>query len=139
MVCLVNGCCLNLFCYIDINVGIRNKENLTHLVSSLSLHEGEENQPSNHHMLKVPALIAVAVGKDMRNVEDENAEIGRDKVSHQKRNRKLSENGHCLKLSTPNNTRGKMNSKLFIQPGAIEGLMYSSRNYFDSRRATSRV
>ena len=43
-------------------------ENLTHLVSRMSLHEGEENQPSNHHMLEVP-LEAVEVGKDVDNKE----------------------------------------------------------------------
>ena len=43
-------------------------ENLTHLVSRMSLHEGEENQPSNHHMLEVP-LEAVEVGKDVDNTE----------------------------------------------------------------------
>ena len=43
-------------------------ENLTHLVSRMSLHEGEENQPSNHHMLEVP-LKAVEVGKDVDNKE----------------------------------------------------------------------
>ena len=39
-------------------------ENLAHLVSRMSLHEGEENQPSSHHMLDVP-LETVAVGKDV--------------------------------------------------------------------------
>ena len=34
----------------------------------MSLHEGEENQPSNHHMLEVP-LEAVEVGKDVDNKE----------------------------------------------------------------------
>ena len=43
-------------------------ENLTHLVSRMSLHEGEENQPSNHHMLEVP-LEAAEVGKDVDNKE----------------------------------------------------------------------
>ena len=43
-------------------------ENLTHLVSRMSLHEGEENQPSNHHMLEVP-LEAAEVHKDVDNKE----------------------------------------------------------------------
>ena len=39
-----------------------NMENLAHLVSRMSLHEGEEYQLSSHHMLEVP-LGAVAFVK----------------------------------------------------------------------------
>ena len=78
----------------------------------MSLHEGEENQPSSHHMLEVP-LGTVAVGKDVDNkyIEEEEKILG-DVASHQKRSRKLTEKGRSLKLSTMSSTRGKMNSRL---------------------------
>ena len=104
-------------------------ENLAHLVSRMSLNEGEENQPSSNHMLEVP-LEAVAVGKDVDNkyIEEEGKILG-DVASHQKRSRKLTEKGRSLKLSTLSSTRGKMNSRLVRKSGTVEDLMYSSKNY----------
>ena len=104
--------------------------NLAHLVSRMSLHEGEENQPSSYHMLEVH-LEAVAVGKDVDNkyIEEEEEKILGDVASHQKRSRKLTEKGRSLKLSTLSSTRGKMNSRLVRQSGTIEDLMYSSKIY----------
>ena len=57
-------------------------ENLAHLLSRMSLHEGEENQPSGYHMLEVP-LEAVAVGKDVykKYIEEEEKILG-DVASH---------------------------------------------------------
>ena len=49
-------------------------ENLAHLVSRMSLHEGEENQPSSYHRLEVP-LEAVAVSKDVDNKMEEEEKI----------------------------------------------------------------
>ena len=104
-------------------------ENLVHLVSRMSLHEGEENQPSSYHMLEVP-LEAVAIGKDVdsKYIEEEEKILG-DVASHQKGSRKLTEKRRSLKLSTLSNTRGKMNPRLVRQSGTIEDLMYSSKNY----------
>ena len=86
--------------------------NLPHLVSRMSLHEGEENQPSSYHMLEVP-LEVVAVGKDMDNkyMEEEEKILG-DVASQGKRSRKLTEKGLSLKLSTLSNTRRNMNCRL---------------------------
>ena len=87
-------------------------ENLAHLVSRMSLHEGEENQPSSYHMLEVP-LEAAAVGKDVDSKYMEEGEKVLDDVANQgKRNRKLTEKGRSLKLSTAGDTRRKMNSRL---------------------------
>ena len=89
-----------------------NVENLAHLLSRMSLHEGAENQPSSYHMLEVP-LEAVAVGKDVDNkYMQEGEKILDDVASHGKRSRKLTEKGRSLKLSTLSNTRRKMNSRL---------------------------
>ena len=110
-------------------------ENLAHLVSRMSLHEGEENQPSSYHMLEVP-LEAVAVGKDVDNKYMEEGEKVLDDVASQgKRSRKLTEKGWSLKLSTLSNTRRKMNSRLVRQSGTIEDLMYSSKNYMTVEEA----
>ena len=81
----------------------------------MSLHEGEENQPSSYHMLEVP-LKAVAVGKDVDNKEiKEKEKIVGDVASHQKRSRKLTEKGWSLKLSSLSSTRRKINSRLVQQ------------------------
>ena len=52
-------------------------ENLAHLVSRMSLHEGVEKQPSSHHMVEVP-LEAVAIGKDVDNkkIKEEEKIVG---------------------------------------------------------------
>ena len=49
-----------------------NVESFVYLVSRMSPHEGEENQPLSYHVLEVP-LEAVAVGKDVDNkyIEEE--------------------------------------------------------------------
>ena len=96
----------------------------------MSLHEGEENQPSSYHMLEVP-LEAVAVGKDVDNkyIEEEVEKILGDIASNQKRSRKLTEKGRSLKLSTLSSTRGKINSRLVRPSGTIKDLMYSSKSY----------
>ena len=88
-------------------------ENLAHLVSRISLHEGEENQPSSYHMLEVPPEV-VAVGKavDNKDIEEEEEKIVGDVASHQKRSKKLTEKGQSLKLSTLSSTRRKMNTRL---------------------------
>ena len=95
----------------------------------MSLHEGEENQPSSYHMLEAP-LEAVSVGKDEDNkyIKEEEKILG-DVASHQKRSRKLTKKGQSLKLSTLSTTRGKMNSRLVRQSRTIEDLMYSLKNY----------
>ena len=85
-------------------------ENLAHLASRMSLHEGEENQQSSYHVLEVP-LEVVAVGKDVDNKMEEEKIVG-DVASQGKRSRKLTEKGQSLKLSTLSNTRRKMNSRL---------------------------
>ena len=112
---------------------------MAHLVSRISLHQGEENQPPSYHMLEVP-LEAVAVGKDVDNkyIEEEEKILG-DVASHQKRNRELTEKGWSLKLSTLNSTRGKMNSRLVRQSGTIEDLMYLSKNYVTVEQALAQI
>ena len=61
----------------------------------MSLHEGEENEVSSHHMLEVPLE---AAGKDVDNKEiDEEEKIVGNVASHQKRSRKLTEKGQSLK------------------------------------------
>ena len=83
----------------------------------MSLHEGEENQPSSYHMLEVP-LEAVVVGKDVDNkYMEEGEKVLYDVASQGKRSRKLTEKGRSLKLSTLSNTRRKMNSRLVRQSG----------------------
>ena len=102
---------------------------MENLVSRMSLHEGEENQPSSYYMLEVP-LKEVAAGKDVDDKYMEEGEKILDNVASQgKRSRKLTEKGRSLKLSTLSNTRRKMDSRLVRQSGAIEDLMYSSKNY----------
>ena len=92
----------------------------------MSLHEGEENQPSSYFMLEV-LLEAVAVGKDVDNkYMEEEEKILDDVASQGNRSRKLTEKGRRMKLSTLSNTRRKMNSRLAQQFETIEDLMYSS-------------
>ena len=115
-------------------------EDLAHLVSRTSLHEGEANQPSSYHMLEVPlTLKTFAVGSDVDNkyMEEEEKIVG-DVASQDKRSRKLTEKGRSLKLSTLSNTRRKMNSRLVRQSGPIEDLMYSSKNYVTLEEALAR-
>ena len=88
----------------------------------MSLHEGEGNQSSSYRMMEVP-LEAVAVGKDVGNkdIEEEEKIVG-EVASHQDRNRKLTEKGRSLKLSTLSSTRKKMNSKQgFFKPSVACG------------------
>ena len=105
-------------------------EDLAHLVSRTSLHEGEANQPSSYHMLEVPlTLKTFAVGSDVDNkyMEEEEKIVG-DVASQDKRSRKLTEKGRSLKLST----------LLVRQSGPIEDLMYSSKNYVTLEEALAR-
>ena len=81
------------------------------LVSRMSPHEGEENQPPGYHMLEL-LLEAVAVSKDVDNKMEEEEKIVGDVASQGKRSRKLTEKGQSLKLSTLSNLRRKMNSRL---------------------------
>ena len=66
-------------------------ENLAHLVSRMSLHEGEENQPSSYHILEVP-LEAVAVGKDVDNNYMEGEKV-LDDVACQGKSQKVKREG----------------------------------------------
>ena len=66
---------MNLFGVLTVTSSSISLKNLAHLVSRMSLHEGEENQTSSHHMLEVP-LETVAVGKDVdyKEIEEEEEE-----------------------------------------------------------------
>ena len=104
----------------------------------MSLHEGEENQPSSYHILEVP-LNTVAVGSDVGNkYMEEEEKIIDDVASQDKGSRKLTEKGRSVKLSTLSNTRRKVNSRLVQQSGPIEDLMYSSKNYVTLEEALAR-
>ena len=101
----------------------------------MSLLEGEKNQLSSYHILEV-SVEAVAVSKDVDNkYMEEEENILNDVASQGKRSRELTEKGRSLKLSTLNNTRRKMNSRLVRQSGTIEDLMYSSKNYMTVEEA----
>ena len=113
-------------------------EDLTHFIRRMSLHEGEENQPSSYHILEVP-LNTVAVGSDVGNkYMEEEEKIIDDVASQDKGSRKLTEKGRSVKLSTLSNTRRKVNSRLVQQSGPIEDLMYSSKNYVTLEEALAR-
>lgn len=52
-----------------------NVENLSCLVSRISINKSEKPQPSHHQVFEVQALKAVATGKDVSHVENEDAEV----------------------------------------------------------------
>ena len=94
-ICLLYHCYLNSFDVLTVTSSSVSMENLMHLVNRMSLHEGEENELSSHHMLEVPLE---AAGKDVDNKEiDEEEKIVGNVASHQKRSRKLTEKGQSLK------------------------------------------
>ena len=133
-------CYLNPFCILTVTSSSINVEDLAHLVSRTSLHEGEANQPSSYHMLEVPLTLKIfAVGSDVGNKYMEEEKIVGDVASQDKRSRKLTEKERSLKLSTLSNTRRKMNSRLVQQSGPIEDLMYSSKNYVTLEEALARL
>ena len=94
-ICLLYHCYLNPFDVLAVTSSSVSMENLMHLVNRMSLHEGEENELSSHHMLEV---LLEAAGKDVDNKEiDEEEKIVCNVASHQKRSRKLTEKGQSLK------------------------------------------
>ena len=101
----------------------------------MSLHEDEEKHLSSLPMLEVPLELdqegfSAVVGKGGLEQEDEDhQQAGAVALEGQvKRDVKLNDKGSSLKPSTLYKTKTKMSSRLIRQSGAIDNLIYSSKN-----------
>ena len=99
----------------------------------MSLHEDEDNQAGMKPMLEVPLEEAdrEATGKDgiiPAHDDVSHTEIAMKAEDQPPRHQKLTEKGLSFKKSTLLDKRRKLNSRLLRLSGAVEDLMYSSKN-----------
>ena len=97
----------------------------------MSLHQDGENQHEMRTTLAEAEVFAPVDRIDPANDDDD--ELNPDGAvmqddSTNKRSRKLTEKGLCLKKSTLHNKRKKMNARLLRQAGAKEDLMYTYKS-----------